>query len=550
MVEWCRRHGNRPIAQNQLAYGFLWKAPTHLREDGRVCFLVPASTLLNQQRRALAFQKVWLKEFHTDRVINLADMRRFLFENALRPAIVLRYSNEKPTPSCTSIDYLTPKTDLETLRAEILRLSAEDHKSIKLREVLFDLQNNDPPRVWKQAFWGTPRDRRFLDRLTEYSQLSALTSAAGGGTSHWIIGEGFNPLGKGRPVERPILREVPFLPVAGLGYYVIPRSTLRPEPRTYAPHYLGKEEIFRAPHVLFPHGVSSIGERIKAAFSAFDCSFEHSVRSIHGPTVDEDLLRFLACVLVSPLTLYFFFHNSANWGIERPKIHLVEYERFPFPLPEGPDRRALVDEAAKRHRELEAQVEAGDLLWQSTITQYQAEFDRLVYLYYDIAPTEEILIRDTVNVWIPSATPSRGKARIPTLEVPTVDERKAYASLLCSVLNDWGREGPYRFNAAIIVSTQVGAGSIVLTRERDVPGGRVDRETDSSAELDRALNRIGKVLPLQEGSFRYDRDLKVFIEDRLYLFKPLQRRFWTQTNALNDADEIAGAILSARRGER
>jgi hypothetical protein len=253
---------------------------------------------------------------------------------------------------------------------------------------------------------------------------------------------------------------------------------------------------------------------------------------------------------VSPLTLYFFFHNSANWGIERPKIHLVEYERFPFPLPEGPDRRALVDEAARQHRELEAQVEAGDLLWQSTITQYQAEFDRLVYLYYDIDPSEEILIRDTVNVWIPSATPSRGKARIPTLEVPTVDERKAYASLLCSVLNDWGREGPYRFNAAIIVSTQVGAGSIVLTRERDVPGGRVDRETDSSAELDRALNRIGKVLPLQEGSFRYDRDLKVFIEDRLYLFKPLQRRFWTQTNALNDADEIAGAILSARRGER
>jgi N-6 DNA Methylase len=549
MVEWCRKHGKRPIAQNQLAYGFLWKAPTHLREHGRVCFLIPASILLNQQRRAQAFQEAWLQEFQTDRVINLGDMSLFLFENAQRPAIILRYSNEKPTSSCTSIDYLTPKTDLETLRVEILRLSAEDQKSIKLREVLFDLQNGDPPRAWKQALWGTPRDRRFLDRLDEYSRLSGLTSAEGGGASRWIIGEGFNTLGKGRPVERPILREIPFLPVTGLETYVIPTSALRPEPRTYAPHYLGKEEIFRAPHVLFPHGVSRNGGRIKAGFSSSDSSFEHSVRAIGGPAEDEDLLRFLACVLASPLALYYFFHNSANWGAERAKLHVVEYQGFPFPLPNGPDRRALVDEAARRHRQLQAQVEAGDLLWQSTIAQYQAEFDHVVYLYYDIDLWEEILIRDTVDVWIPSATPTRGKARIPTIEVPKVEERQAYASLLCRVLNDWGQGGPYCFNAGIIVSTQVGAGAIVLSRERGGPGGRVDPEADSSAELDRVLDRIWKVLPRREGSFSYYRDLKVFVEDRLYLFKPLQRRFWTQTNALNDADEIARAILSARRRE-
>jgi hypothetical protein len=35
----------------------------------------------------------------------------------------------------------------------------------------------------------------------------------------------------------------------------------------------------------------------------------------------------------------------------------------------------------------------------------------------------------------------------------------------------------------------------------------------------------------------------VFDGDRLYLVKPIGQRFWTETAALNDADEIASAIL-------
>ena len=35
----------------------------------------------------------------------------------------------------------------------------------------------------------------------------------------------------------------------------------------------------------------------------------------------------------------------------------------------------------------------------------------------------------------------------------------------------------------------------------------------------------------------------LFDEDCLYLLKSINHRFWTQTAALNDADEIAGTIL-------
>jgi hypothetical protein len=56
------------------------------------------------------------------------------------------------------------------------------------------------------------------------------------------------------------------------------------------------------------------------------------------------------------------------------------------------------------------------------------------------------------------------------------------------------------------------------------------------------------VLPTQQGSIRQMRDLKVFDENDLYVLKPFSQRYWTDTAALNDADELMMAILEYMRG--
>jgi hypothetical protein len=43
--------------------------------------------------------------------------------------------------------------------------------------------------------------------------------------------------------------------------------------------------------------------------------------------------------------------------------------------------------------------------------------------------------------------------------------------------------------------------------------------------------------------------LRVFDGRHIHILKPLALRFWTRTAALNDADEIAAAILERRRGD-
>ena len=69
-------------------------------------------------------------------------------------------------------------------------------------------------------------------------------------------------------------------------------------------------------------------------------------------------------------------------------------------------------------------------------------------------------------------------------------------------------------------------------------------------ELLKAIDNLQRTAAKGHGTFEIVRGLKVFHENLLYITKPLGQRFWTNTAALNDADEIAATILtrSAREG--
>ncbi|MGH9843667.1 MAG: HsdM family class I SAM-dependent methyltransferase, partial [Blastocatellia bacterium] len=86
---WCQSR-NLEIPQGQSACAFVLKAPEHLRKEGRICFVLPASILLNHQDKSLRFQQRWLSKFRVERVVNLSDMSYFLFASADRPATIVK----------------------------------------------------------------------------------------------------------------------------------------------------------------------------------------------------------------------------------------------------------------------------------------------------------------------------------------------------------------------------------------------------------------------------------------------------------------------------
>ena len=546
---WCKQE-SLPMAQKQIAYGFIWKAPGHIKDNGLVCFLLPSSILLNHQTKALEAQYHWLSNHTVEQVLNLSDMSFYLFDGAIRPALVVSYTKELPNKSKGFINYLVPKTEREILSAEIISIAPEDRVQIKLERVLHDLSIGEAALDWKQYFWGTPRDQKFLDRLSSLPRLSdavdQLTVKPNKRTKRWIIGQGFQPEGiKDNPQKSKLPSWNPEqLFLAGrskdIDLLVLESDCSRVGDRFKRLRRLPDQQIFKKPHILVSQG-------LKVAYSDFDVVFRHAVQGIHGHQNDADLLTFLATTLNSDLANYFLFHTSANWGTERDKTHENELLRFPFPFPEDTqspiESEFMIREVSSKLKQLKNQLENIPLGRNAIIEQAKQDLLVYVYRYYQIDELEQVLINDTVNCWIPSSTPNRGSPNIPTLKDSTKLERLDYLTLLCNLLNTWSRRGSYQVSGKIICASNSKMAVIVLQKVLSQDVSPLNEYT-SSPELDAVISRILNLLPRHEGSIAYYRNLKIFDGDNLYILKPLAYRFWSKTTALNDADEIAAAILT------
>ncbi|HEY0323072.1 MAG TPA: N-6 DNA methylase [Pyrinomonadaceae bacterium] len=551
LEKWCKDAGLE-IPQKQLAYGFVFKAPNHLKDNGRVCFLLPAGVLFNHQSKAQKVQREWITTHAVEQILNLSDMCFYLFDDAIRPAIVVEYEKAAPQKSDYYIDYLTPKTEAKTLKAEILTVSPEDRVEISVNELLFNKQWADLSAVWKQYFWGTPRDRELLSRLALFPPLSNLAGHIKD-QKRWTVAQGFQPEGPNddpaKSKDRPWPDDELFLEARSknIELVLLESDCSRIRDRFKRLRRLPEaKDIFLAPHVIVTQG-------LRAAFADFDVVFRHAIQGIHGPTEDDELLMFLTAYLDSSLAQYFLFHTSANWGIERDKVHESELLRLPFPLPKDTGdpsgAKRIVREVASLMRGLKVKIREG-LFIPSTIEQTRREILPHIYGYFNVDEFEQILIEDTVNISIPSSTPARGSQRIPTLEKSSPEQRQAYLELLSRTLNEWAQRSQYEIFGKVILATHAGTGVVVLERTSKSGQRQNYSEQTSLTALNQTLQRMFSIIAGRQGSINFLQNLKVFDVNKLYICKPLTRRFWTGTSALNDADEIAAAILTESHGKQ
>ncbi len=442
---WCARH-TCPIPDKQIATAFMWKAADHVSESGRVCFVLPHGVLFNHGPTALAFQKTFLTQHALDCVLNLTDYQKFLFEGAKHPALVLSYRKNPPRKDHTVL-YWVPKADWKVAKTEVIEIAERDRSRLSFESILRDLRGADAPQIWKRAAWASARDRRLLDRLSELPRLRDRVCQARtrDGRKPWLIAEGFQPLGESDDPDRAVLLDLPsasFIGATspGLHLFLLPDecTQLRKNQIKVRARSNKIVDVFRAPHVLVAKGFGSI------AFADFDVSFQHALRGITGPRSDRTLLLFLAAYMRSALAQYFLFHTSSNWGASRREVHVEELLRLPFPTPDAMDDAGragqIVDDVSRivLAAARKAQVPLSDR--QALVKSAQVQIDPLIFEYFDILPTEQVLVEDAVRVAIPSFRPNPNCGSVPAIENSSTHERRRYKERLCATLNGWGRE--------------------------------------------------------------------------------------------------------------
>ncbi|MGY3530748.1 hypothetical protein [Bradyrhizobium sp. USDA 4452] len=144
-----------------------------------------------------------------------------------------------------------------------------------------------------------------------------------------------------------------------------------------------------------------------------------------------------------------------------------------------------------------------------------------------------------VNVVIPSIQPTKAKMPVPTVAHSTRQQRDLYTQRLCETLNGWVRGTEYVVTGSAVASDQLGIGVAVLRKSSRSDALAQPVEADVLHTFDR-LRRAANPI---ERAFTAARGITVFDQDNLYLLKSIGHRYWTETAALNDADEIAGTIL-------
>ena len=552
--EWCANN-EKPIPGNQIAAAFVWKAVNHLNESGSVCFVLPHGILFNHSASAVRFQRAWVSSHGIDRVLNLTDFRFFLFREAVHPAVIVRYRGDRPDVVSGQVEYWTPKVDWMTSSAEIITVDAADRATIRVRDLLDDLGERDAPQVWNRHFWATPRDLRLLDRLSDLPRLRdhVRASLEKDTDKRWVRAEGFQPVSPNDDVAKAKWLELPseaFINAksTAIDLFLRPDDCDKLESRRILVRNKSNKntEIFRAPHVLITQGFRRV------AFADFDVSFRHAVRGIHGPVGDRKLLIFLAAYLRTDVARYFLFHTSSNWGVYRPKVHVEEILRLPLPLPDQLDDRErgqqIVDEVARIVDGACAHAGTHILDREGAIDKASSEIERLIEEYFDIHELEKCLIEDTIKVIVPSVHPTENRMPIPTLRISTPEQCAAYTERLCSTLNGWAEASEYGVRGNWIVSEKLGVGSVMLEMCSRSRGSKIVAGIEGGVlEI---VQRIREAISDSQGSIRPLRGLGVFDGNSLYMVKSAAHVWWTDTAALNDADALAGNLLSRGRGNR
>lgn len=579
----------------QVAHAFMWKAPLHLIREGRCCMLLPSEVLLNKTD---VFQKEWFKRTTVDRIIQLADYRRLLFEKATRPCFIASFRSASPDLTTHEIEYFVPKYLGQDPRVGKIPVLPDDCVAIPLKKVIESAENNTASILWKSRYTGSPRDWRLLNYLQQFPPLSDRTGDPNS-EKPWIKGKGFKPWYKagyelapdtyGAPKPIPGSLDDPFIEAdrdeANIVTLSSDLTTLRqklsqvkykgdtslPDGERHASlegfHRGAERRLFEPPLVLINKGFNRV------LFINFFVFYQDSITGISGPEEDTDYLAFLSVYVQSRLALYFQYHTAGSLGMERQEVKVHELLRLPFPMPGKTNlkkekahlfvkqvaseviafKKELDDLYKQRSDEFQLWPQKFNAIRRNKTENLSEKLDKFIYQYFDLTDEEIALVEDTCNIYQKSATPERPFKSIPTLKNTTREDRLLYASWLCGTLNKWALEAQQKAKTTFLFSAESTLfqklGQVLVTIHKTERAMEPIDSEHPSPDVALALQRISEASLHKKGSLAYLRGI-IFAEDnKIHILKPDMLGKWTRSAGLNDAQQLFDVIVFSQREE-
>lgn len=559
--DWAER-ARVPFARRQIAGAYALRALEFLSNGGRACIILPIGQFLGASASNASFVAHTLSSYRPLRLINFGDLQGLLFptaENTCHVFLGERRSGDRSlVPFDETFDYLVPKADLSLALGRLTMQSADRH-TLQTRAVAEDSQ------LLVTMMWGDANDLAIWTRLTLRGTFADFWRGPKE-FQRWTCRKGIHLHDKSREtVDAGVLRKKPHAPIAALrvGSPVLHPDLLAKWPAHQAtvvglsPDVL---KVFDGPRVLFPDGFSRDEQNVRAVYYDGPASFTHSIGVIAGPKEDSALLQFVAVYLRSTLARYFLMMRGWKMLCERNGVHLSDVETFPFFAPDdAPDPQAARAALKLVEKRLTALTALADLEQTPRYETLRDELDDAIFGYFGLTSEEQMLVRETVDILMPSVRPRSFRSLdTPAQHRVKADDFEIYARTLAEALTVWRTkthgEGRFRVDVLANDPRRAGPSGIVRISYQRHPTSAAEISTQINDELAlttlEALRRAG-LQAVPSGDFlTLVADLHVWIDESLYLVRPLARRNWTRRQAHRDAEHIVRSVQTQPYGQK
>jgi len=563
---WMDAHAlTHPVTNNDVAEAFAWKAMEHVAPEGAVGLLLPAMTLFKD---STSFRKRYFTENDVAAVANFTNFRRDLFVKAETPAAALFAwgSRKSGAEERETIAVFSPLVaNQETNRTQpgmrrepwVITVSSSELQRVSRSDI-----REGEMLPWKVAMWGGPRDMHLLRSTQEFRTLNAFATKHGLKISAGLelrdredSTEGIEPVPE---VAGKLELNVNALKNEGR-LYTFPSTAFNTVAPSKAFVRKGRGtlplSICRPPHVI----VSAA--RTFATFSADFIVVPPRQIGIAGDAKQTALLKTLALYLNSDFVAYHEFFKSPQGGVREGRSTLEALKNLPVPLDKLSTNditswAKLYDELATTQRKLwqaKARAEVPKRAVDSTslearISELEAETNTAVSKLFGLTDEERMLVQDLVHVRRRLAD---GLVPPDVVRKPKPKELDAYARCLERALDHAIDESEARRHVVTVVLD--GTSGMVRIELAPMKGRTARRRVvDASEPVAEAFRKVRERMQRERGQWLYfDRNLFLFEGGSTYILKALQRLWWTESQALADADHlVAEALTSAESSGR
>lgn len=524
-----RNYCNKYKFAKEMVLPFLHKA-VQFAPAGEIALIFNTKVLTNTGGTYKNFRKWLFQDCYVDKIFNFSILRNAkkdfggqLFGDATGPISIAFYQKEKPKEPSEKIAYYAPKTFIKSNVIEGLSIDFTDLKFLPREEC-----EKPESQIWKIAMWGGMNDWELLNSITEKFNKT-ITVFLKENKDNYDFGSGLHS-----PSPNQLKKDLVFSPKKVIDINKVERYyTLEAAQKQSEKIYRNiNKDIFNPPYILIKEG-----QKDKEFCSSYiDYKSYNTAAYIISSKIENDFNLMLWCSLInSTFAKYYLSLTSASWGIERERVQSNETLTLPMITDIAEE---VKDDLTNLFKNI---INIKKLFEPEAVIRQILERDINKIIIKDIlklSEREETVIKDFIDFSFELFDGKEKSAALHPVSALPVD---LYSTVLSKEINDffYGQE---LFANVTTYQTSNFSPLMLIKLTFDSIQKPVVR---SKEFLDQELKTLDQYLWEKKATNIYFRKkLNYKTGNDIFIIRPNQRRYWSQTMAVEDAQELILEILN------